>query len=40
MPRISRAILQATLEGRTLASIEVSAADGEFAYRFDEEATT
>jgi type VI secretion system protein VasG len=40
MPRISRAILQATLEGRTLVSIEVSAADGEFAYRFDEEVTT
>ncbi|WP_175942324.1 type VI secretion system ATPase TssH [Burkholderia pyrrocinia] len=40
MPRISRAILQATLEGRALSSIEVSAADGEFAYRFDEEATT
>ncbi|WP_027780691.1 MULTISPECIES: type VI secretion system ATPase TssH [Burkholderia] len=39
MPRISRAILEATLEGRTLASIEVSATDGEFAYRFDEEAT-
>ncbi|MEK2604283.1 type VI secretion system ATPase TssH [Burkholderia arboris] len=40
MPRISRAILQATLEARALASIEVSAADGEFAYRFDEEAMT
>lgn len=40
MPRISRAILQATLEGRTLSSIEVRAADGEFAYRFDGEATT
>ncbi|WP_423394460.1 type VI secretion system ATPase TssH [Burkholderia sp. LMG 21824] len=40
MPRIGRAILQATLEGRTLSSIELSAADGEFAYRFDEEATT
>ncbi|UXU91094.1 type VI secretion system ATPase TssH [Burkholderia sp. S-53] len=40
MPRISRAILQATLEGRTLSSIDVSAADGEFAYRFDGEATT
>ncbi|UVE68339.1 type VI secretion system ATPase TssH [Burkholderia pyrrocinia] len=40
MPRISRAILRATLEGRALSSIEVSAADGEFAYRFDEEATT
>ncbi|WP_175918001.1 type VI secretion system ATPase TssH [Burkholderia pyrrocinia] len=40
MPRISRAILQATLNGRALSSIEVSAADGEFAYRFDEEATT
>ncbi|AWV01459.1 type VI secretion system ATPase TssH [Burkholderia sp. JP2-270] len=40
MPRISRAILHATLEGRTLASIEVSAADGEFAYRFDEETAT
>ena len=30
MPRIGRAILQATLEGRTLSSIELSAADGEF----------
>ncbi|MGZ2747561.1 type VI secretion system ATPase TssH [Burkholderia stagnalis] len=40
LPRISRAILQATLEGRALASIDVSAADGEFVYRFDEEATT
>ncbi|KVN29475.1 ClpV1 family T6SS ATPase [Burkholderia pyrrocinia] len=39
LPRISRAILQATLEGRTLASIDVSAADGEFVYRFDGEAT-
>ncbi|MEN2473250.1 type VI secretion system ATPase TssH [Burkholderia sp. GS2Y] len=37
MPHISRAILHATLEGRTLTSIEVSAAGGEFAYRFDEE---
>ncbi|VWB74997.1 ATPase AAA [Burkholderia pseudomultivorans] len=40
MPRIGRAILEATLEGRALASIEVSAAGGEFVYRFDEEATT
>jgi hypothetical protein len=32
LSRISQAILRATLE--------VSAADGEFAYRFDEEATT
>ncbi|TCW75944.1 type VI secretion system ATPase TssH [Burkholderia sp. SRS-46] len=40
LPRISRAILQATLEGRTLASIDVSAADGEFVYRFDEEVAT
>ena len=40
LPRISRAILEATLEGRALASIDVSAADGEFVYRFDEEATT
>ncbi|KVC43528.1 type VI secretion system ATPase TssH [Burkholderia diffusa] len=40
MPRIGRAILEATLEGRALASIEVSAAGGEFAYRFDEEGTT
>ncbi|WP_049097262.1 AAA family ATPase, partial [Burkholderia cepacia] len=40
MPRIGRAILQATLEGRTLSSIELGAADGEFAYRFDEEETT
>ncbi|MGU7843719.1 type VI secretion system ATPase TssH [Burkholderia sp. AW33-5] len=40
MPRIGRAILEATLEGRALTSIEVSAAGGEFAYRFDEEGTT
>ncbi|AXK62531.1 type VI secretion system ATPase TssH [Burkholderia sp. IDO3] len=40
MPRIGRAILEATLEGRALTSIEVNAADGEFAYRFDEEGTT
>ncbi|RQZ20622.1 type VI secretion system ATPase TssH [Burkholderia sp. Bp9031] len=40
MPRIGRTILEATLEGRALASIEVSAAGGEFAYRFDEEGTT
>lgn len=40
MPRIGRAILEATLEGRALTSIEVNAAGGEFAYRFDEEGTT
>jgi type VI secretion system protein VasG len=40
MPRIGRAILEATLEGRALVAIELSATDGEFAYRFDEEEAT
>ncbi|KVU56936.1 ClpV1 family T6SS ATPase [Burkholderia ubonensis] len=31
---ISQAILRATLDGRALAAIEVSAADGQFVYRF------
>ncbi|KVS38491.1 type VI secretion system ATPase TssH [Burkholderia ubonensis] len=44
LPRISQAILRATLDGRALAAIEVSAADGQFVYRFvdqsgEEEAT-
>ncbi|WP_396330588.1 type VI secretion system ATPase TssH [Burkholderia anthina] len=39
MPRIGRAILEATLEGRALTSIEVGAAGSEFDYRFDEEGT-
>ncbi|KVT68675.1 ClpV1 family T6SS ATPase [Burkholderia ubonensis] len=34
LPRISQAILRATLDGRALAAIEVSAADGQFVYRF------
>ncbi|KVH78944.1 ClpV1 family T6SS ATPase [Burkholderia ubonensis] len=34
LPPISQAILRATLDGRALAAIEVSAADGQFVYRF------
>ncbi|KUZ64922.1 ClpV1 family T6SS ATPase [Burkholderia ubonensis] len=34
LPRISQAILRATLDGRALAAIQVSAADGQFVYRF------
>ncbi|WP_431825258.1 type VI secretion system ATPase TssH [Burkholderia sp. F1] len=34
LPRISQAILRATLDGRALAAIEVGAADGQFVYRF------
>ncbi|KVX83457.1 ClpV1 family T6SS ATPase [Burkholderia ubonensis] len=37
LPRISQAILRATLDGRALAAIEVSAADGQFVYRFVDE---
>ncbi|MGU7768713.1 type VI secretion system ATPase TssH [Burkholderia sp. MR1-5-21] len=40
LPRISQAILRATVEGHALASIDVGAADGQFVYRFDEEETT
>ena len=35
LTRISREVLTAALEGRSLAAIEVSAADGEFVYRFE-----
>ncbi|AOJ65933.1 ClpV1 family T6SS ATPase [Burkholderia ubonensis] len=37
LPRISQAILRATLDGRALAAIDVSAADGQFVYRFVDE---
>ncbi|KWI17054.1 type VI secretion system ATPase TssH [Burkholderia ubonensis] len=37
LPRISQAILRATLDGCALAAIEVSAADGQFVYRFVDE---
>ncbi|KVD66532.1 type VI secretion system ATPase TssH [Burkholderia ubonensis] len=37
LPRISQAILRATLDGRALAAIEASAADGQFVYRFVDE---
>ncbi|KWI27927.1 ClpV1 family T6SS ATPase [Burkholderia ubonensis] len=37
LPRISQAILRAMLDGRALAAIEVSAADGQFVYRFVDE---
>ncbi|SAK83104.1 AAA ATPase, Clp [Caballeronia calidae] len=37
MPRIGQAILRATFEGRTLKTIDLGAAGGEFVYRFDEE---
>ncbi|MGN6650464.1 type VI secretion system ATPase TssH [Trinickia sp.] len=39
LTRISREVLTATLEGRALAAIDVSAEDGEFVYRFEEKGT-
>ena len=39
LTRISREVLTATLEGRALAAIEVSAVDGEFVYRFEPKET-
>ena len=39
LTRISREVLTATLEGRVLEAIEVSAAHGEFVYRFEQKET-
>jgi len=36
LPRISQALLRATIDGRVLAAIEVDAEDGQFVYRFDD----
>ncbi|KGV57819.1 type VI secretion system ATPase TssH [Burkholderia pseudomallei] len=40
LPRISQEILRATIEGRALRAIDVSAEDGQFVYRFEEEGAT
>ncbi|AGK51273.1 type VI secretion ATPase, ClpV1 family [Burkholderia thailandensis MSMB121] len=40
LPRISQEILRATIEGRALRAIDVSADDGQFVYRFEEEGAT
>lgn len=40
LPRISQEILRATIEGRALSGIEVSADEGQFVYRFEEEGAT
>ncbi|KVD87351.1 ClpV1 family T6SS ATPase [Burkholderia sp. ABCPW 14] len=40
LPRISQEILRATIEGRALSGIEVSADEGQFVYRFEEEEAT
>lgn len=39
LPRISREILQAMIDGAALAAIEVSVAGGESVYRFEREDT-
>ncbi|AOK49115.1 ClpV1 family T6SS ATPase [Burkholderia sp. MSMB617WGS] len=40
LPRISQEILRATIEARALSAIDVSADDGQFVYRFEEEGAT